>query len=88
MKTLNELLAEKATLEAEIAKARKGESEAALQRVQALVKEFGFSAQQVFPWKPLQDKGSSKHREDSPVETVHNAQGPFLAEMAAAAARN
>lgn len=46
---LKELLAVKAALDAEIATARKGESTAALRRVQELVSEFGFTMQQVFP---------------------------------------
>jgi DNA-binding protein H-NS len=46
---LKELLAAKAALDAEIATARKGESAAALRRVQELVSEFGFTMQQVFP---------------------------------------
>lgn len=46
---LKELLAAKAALDAEIASARKIESTDALRRVHALVSDFGFTSQQVFP---------------------------------------
>jgi len=52
MKTLKELLADKANLEAALAGARKQESKDALAKVHELIAEFGFTAQQVFPWRP------------------------------------
>ena len=52
MNTYAELLAQKKTLDEQIDKARKAESAQALQTIQELVKEFGFTSQQVFPWKP------------------------------------
>jgi DNA-binding protein H-NS len=52
MTTYQELIAQKKMLDQQIEDARKLESKAALASVQQLVKEFGFTAQQVFPWKP------------------------------------
>lgn len=68
---LKELLAAKAALDAEIATARKGESTAALRRVQELVSEFGFTMQQVFPLKPLKDKnvGEAKYQDPDTGKT-------------------
>ena len=43
--------------------ARKAESEQALQTVLKLVQEFGFTAQQVFPWKPQPKKVAAKYRD-------------------------
>ncbi|WP_280190632.1 H-NS histone family protein [Delftia sp. PS-11] len=115
MTTLRELVAAKAALEAEIAKARKNESAAALARVQQLVSEFGFTTEQLFPLLPHKAKtnGVAKYRDpasgatwtgrgkppawivgknrdelliDEPVRETFS--GPYLAEMAAAAARN
>ncbi len=63
---LKELLAAKAALDAEIATARKGESTAALRRVQELVSEFGFTMQQVFPLKPLKDKNAGHAKYQDP----------------------
>lgn len=63
---LKELLAAKAALDAEIATARKGESTAALRRVQELVSEFGFTMQQVFPLKPLKDKNAGEAKYQDP----------------------
>lgn len=110
MKTLKELLAEKASLEAKIAVTHKQASEEALAKVHALVAEFGFTATQVFPWRPdtkktvvakyLEEKTGKtwtgrgkppawivgKDRADFLIERPPQApQGPYLAEMAAAA---
>jgi len=47
--SLKELLAAKAALDMEIAKARTSAADAALSKVQKLVTDFGFTQQQVFP---------------------------------------
>ena len=57
---LKELLAAKAALDAEIASARKTESADALRRVHALVSEFGFTSQQVFPLVGIKSKEKKK----------------------------
>jgi DNA-binding protein H-NS len=49
MKTLKELLAEKADLDKRIESIRFVESEAALLQVREFVKTFGFTVEQVFP---------------------------------------
>ena len=61
MTTYKELLAQKQALDQQIADARKGESKAALANVLALIAEFGFTAQQVFPWKPATVKAPAKY---------------------------
>ena len=61
MTTYKELLAQKQALDQQIAEARKGESKAALANVLALIAEFGFTAQQVFPWKPATVKAPAKY---------------------------
>lgn len=68
---LKELLAAKAALDVEIATAKKGESTAALRRVQELVSEFGFTMQQVFPLLPLKDKyaGEAKYQDPDTGKT-------------------
>lgn len=63
-KTLNALLAERTQLDAAIARARKEESQEALKKVHQLVAEFGFTAQQVFPWKPAVKKVTPKYRDE------------------------
>lgn len=57
---LKELLAAKAALDAEIASARKIESADALRRVHALVSDFGFTSQQVFPLVGINSKAKKK----------------------------
>ncbi|WP_027016331.1 H-NS histone family protein [Comamonas composti] len=52
MQNYKELLAQKAELDKQIEQARNQESKAALATVRQLVESFGFTAQQVFPWKP------------------------------------
>ena len=61
MTTYKELLAQKQALDQQIADARKGESKAALANVLALIAEVGFTAQQVFPWKPATVKAPAKY---------------------------
>lgn len=56
MSTYAELLAQKKILDEQIANARKGEAEAALRSILQLVQEFGFTSQQVFPWKASKPK--------------------------------
>jgi DNA-binding protein H-NS len=56
MTTYAELLAQKKLLDEQIANARKAESAQALQTVRQLVQDFGFTAQQVFPWTPYKPK--------------------------------
>ena len=62
MKTLKELMADKAQLEMALANARKQESRDGLLKVQKLIAEFGFTAQQVFPWRPeVKNKAVAKY---------------------------
>lgn len=63
MSSYAELLAQKKLLDEQIANAKKAESEQALQTVLQLVQEFGFTAQQVFPWKPQPKKVAAKYRD-------------------------
>ncbi len=63
MSTYKELLAKKQSLDQQIAEAKKSESKAALATVLELVAEFGFTAQQVFPWKPAGVKAPAKYRD-------------------------
>ncbi len=113
MKSLKSLLAEQEALDAEIARQKKRAAAEALAQIHSLIEEFGFTAQQVFPWRPAVKKVTAKYmnpqtgatwtgrgkppawiagkdREQFLVEKprVEEPQrGPFLAEMAAAAAR-
>ncbi|MBF5007584.1 H-NS histone family protein [Diaphorobacter caeni] len=63
MTTYKELLAQKQALDQQIAEAKKSESKAALATVHSLIAEFGFTAQQVFPWKPAGVKAAAKYRD-------------------------
>lgn len=63
-KTLKELLAERAQLDVQIATTRKDAAKEALTNVLELVNEFGFTAQQVFPWKPVAKKVASKYLDE------------------------
>ena len=56
MSTYRELLEQKKALDQQIAAARKAEAATALESVHALIAEFGFTAQQVFPWKGTSKK--------------------------------
>lgn len=110
--TLKELEASLAALDEKIRSARKTESAEALNKIHALVGEFGFTVQQLFPLgnsekktrKPKfrdEESGATwsgigkppawingKNREDFLIVERTQSQGPFLAEMAAAAGRN
>ncbi|WP_426303912.1 H-NS family nucleoid-associated regulatory protein [Acidovorax facilis] len=61
MTTYAELVAQKNALDEQIERARKAESTVALATVKQLVQEFGFTAQQVFPWKPEVKRVSAKY---------------------------
>ncbi len=63
MPSYSELLAQKKSLDAQIAQAHKAESVQALATVHELIAEFGFTAQQVFPWKPQPKKVAAKYRD-------------------------
>lgn len=56
MTSYADLIAQKKLLDEQIAIARKAESQQALNTVLQLVEEFGFTAQQVFPWNPKMQK--------------------------------
>jgi DNA-binding protein H-NS len=65
MTTYADLLAQKKALDDQIAQAHQAESGRALQTVLQLVQEFGFTAQQVFPWNPkaAKKKVAAKYRD-------------------------
>lgn len=63
MSTYQELLAQKAELDQQIAVARKAQAKQALDTVHDLIAEFGFTAQQVFPWKPVVKSVAAKYRD-------------------------
>jgi len=63
MKSLKELLAERAAIEKAIAQEKKGAEAQALAQVHALIAEFGFTAQQVFPWKATKTHVPGKYLE-------------------------
>lgn len=63
MTSYADLLAQKKLLDAQIAQAQKAESAQALATVHQLIAEFGFTAQQVFPWKPVSKKVAAKYRD-------------------------
>ncbi len=63
MSTYQELLEQKKVLDQQIAVARKTEGKLALETVHKLIAEFGFTAQQVFPWKPEANKVAAKYRD-------------------------
>lgn len=63
MGTYEELLAQRKILEQQIAVAHKAAAARALDEVHALVAKFGFTAQQVFPWKPAPQKAPAKYRD-------------------------
>jgi DNA-binding protein H-NS len=52
MKKLEELLAERTAMDEAIKRAKREAEGNALRQVHELIAEFGFTAQQVFPWKP------------------------------------
>ena len=63
MSTYQELLNQKAALDQQIAVARKAQAKQALETVHELIAEFGFTAQQVFPWKPVVKSVAAKYRD-------------------------
>ena len=63
MSTYQELLEQKKALDQQIAAARKMEGKQALETVHQLIAEFGFTAQQVFPWKSEVKKVAAKYRD-------------------------
>ena len=63
MSTYQELLEQKKSLDQQIAAARKTEAKQALETVHALIAEFGFTAQQVFPWKAPVKTVPAKYRD-------------------------
>src|SRR5258708_21237367 len=76
MTTYQELIAQKKLLDQQIDDARKLESKAALASVQELVREFGFTAQQVFPWKPDGKKSAPAKYQDRSEEHTSELQSP------------
>lgn len=65
MSTLEELLATKAKLERDLAEARQKAAVEGLAKVHELVSEFGFTAQQVYPWRaPEAKKATAKYLEE------------------------
>lgn len=69
MTTYKELLAQKQELDAAIAKARKAEAGAALDLIQAKIQEFGFTAQQVFPYKAKKAQAPAKYHNPNTGQT-------------------
>ena len=63
MSTYQELLDQKTALDQKIALARKAEAKQALETIHTLIAEFGFTAQQVFPWKPAVKCVDAKYRD-------------------------
>lgn len=56
MPSYQELLAQKNELDKRIEQAHHAEAKEALATVKQLISTFGFTAQQVFPWKPEEKK--------------------------------
>lgn len=63
MSTYKELLEQKNALDQQIAVARKAEAKQALDAVHKLIADFGFTVQQVFPWRPAVKKVEAKYRD-------------------------
>ncbi|MNV74558.1 H-NS histone family protein [compost metagenome] len=63
MSTYKELLEKKKALDQQIAMVRKAEAKQALDEVHKLIADFGFTAQQVFPWRPAVKKVEAKYRD-------------------------
>ena len=63
MSTYKELLAQQKALDEQIARTREAEARQALDTVHALIARFGFTAQQVFSWKPPVKKAAVKYRD-------------------------
>jgi DNA-binding protein H-NS len=58
MTTYQELLAQRDALDKQIQQSRQKAQSEALDKVLALVSEFGFTAQQVFPYRPVAQKAA------------------------------
>ena len=56
MPSYQELIAQKNALDKRIEEARSTEAKEALATVKQLIATFGFTSQQVFPWKPEEKK--------------------------------
>lgn len=56
MPSYQELMAQKNELDKRIELARNNESKEALAEIKQLIDTFGFTAQEVFPWKPEEKK--------------------------------
>lgn len=69
MTTYKELLAQKKALDAAISQARKTEAGAALELIQAKIAEFGFTAQEVFPYKAKKPQVPAKYHNPSTGQT-------------------
>lgn len=63
MHSYRELLEQKKLLDQQIAHARKAHAKEALETIHALIAEHGFTAQQVFPWKPQRKVVPAKFRD-------------------------
>lgn len=61
MTTYKELLAQKQALDVQIAQARKAEARAALELIQSKIQEFGFTAQELFPYKAKKAQVPAKY---------------------------
>ena len=69
MTTYKELLAQRAELDQQIAAAQKLAAKQALEEVRATIQEFGFTAQQVFPWTPEKKKAPAKYMDPNTGKT-------------------
>lgn len=67
MSTYADLLAQKEALDKQIETARRAEAARALESIRQMVQEFGFTAQQVFPWtaKAQKKKVAAKYYDPS-----------------------
>ena len=63
MPSYQELIAQKNALDKRIEEARSTEAKEALATVKQLIATFGFTSQQVFPWKPQPKKVAAKYRD-------------------------
>lgn len=61
MTSYKELISQKEELDRLIAQAHKAESADALAKVRSMIKEFGFTAQQVFPYTPEKKTAPTKY---------------------------
>lgn len=61
MSSYRELMEKKKNLDEQIAKVRKVEAATALAAIRAQIAEFGFTAQEVFPWQEPKKKAPAKY---------------------------